>query len=393
MSPGGAKDLAFAVELAREAGVLLRRHFGEAQEIDYKGRINLVTRMDHEAEALIVGRIADAYPGDDVLAEEGSGHSAGADRVWIVDPLDGTVNYAHEYPVWSVSIALQVAGRLEVGAVYNPLLDEMYAGRRGGGVTLNGTPRRVSVESRLDHAMLATGFGYELGADAERNNLGPFSRFLLRGRAVRRAGSAALAISKVAVGRTDGFWEGGLQPWDMAAAMLLVEEAGGRISNYAGGPARVDGRQLIASNGPLHDAMLAVIADHPRADYGQPSADGDPPPRDEMMLYYVGWLHRGPNQDLSEEEGDRIQRAHLAYIRRQKDAGKYLLSGPFADKADPRGILVIRAASREEAEALAAADPAVQAGALRLELRPWYSAKGITIVPPNEPAPATGIRS
>jgi myo-inositol-1(or 4)-monophosphatase len=382
-SASGAKDVAFAVALAREAGALLKAHFGEAQEIDFKGRINLVTRMDHEAESLIVGRIADAHPGDDVLAEEGSGRRDGAERVWIVDPLDGTVNYAHEYPVWSVSIALQIAGRLEVGAVYNPLLDEMYAGRRGGGVTLNGKARRVSIEPRLDHAMLATGFGYDLSGDAERNNLGPFSRFLLRGRAVRRAGSAALAISKVAVGRTDGFWEGGLQPWDMAAAMLLVEEGGGRISNYAGGPARVDGRQLIASNGPLHDAMIAVLADQPPAGYGQPSEAGDPPPRDHMMLYYVGWLYRGPNRDVSDAEGERLQRAHLAYIRRQKEAGKYLLSGPFADEADPRGILIMKAESMEEAQALVAADPAVQAGVLRMELRPWYSAKGIAIVPPS----------
>jgi myo-inositol-1(or 4)-monophosphatase len=382
VSAAGAKDLEFATALAREAGALLKRHFGEAQEIDYKGRINLVTRMDRESERLIVGRIAERFPGDDVLAEEGSGHSGGAERVWIVDPLDGTVNYAHEYPVWSVSIALQTAGRLEAGVVYNPLLDEMYAGRRGGGVTLNGKPRRVTTEARLGHAMLATGFSYDLSGDFERNNIGPFTRFILRAQAVRRAGSAALAISNVAVGRTDGFWEGGLSPWDMAAAMLLVEEGGGRISDYAGGPARVDRRQLVATNGLLHDEMIKVLADRPSPDYGQPSAQGDPPPRDQMTVYYLASLHLGPNRDLPEGEGDRIQREHLAYIRRQKEAGKYLLSGPFADGADPRGILVIRADSMEEAESLCAADPAVRAGVLRMEIRPWYSSKGITIVPP-----------
>ncbi|HEY6572537.1 MAG TPA: inositol monophosphatase family protein, partial [Candidatus Eisenbacteria bacterium] len=224
MSVPNEKDLALAISLAREAGSLLKRNFGEAQEIDYKGRINLVTRMDHESERLIVGRIHDVHPGDDVVAEEGHGRSGGAERVWIVDPLDGTVNYAHEYPVWSVSIALQVAGRLEVGVVYNPLLEELYAGRRGGGVTLNGKPRRVTTCDTLEKAMVATGFSYDLSGDHERNNLGPFGRFLLRAQAVRRAGSAALAISKVAVGRTDGFWERNLQPWDMAAAALLVEE-------------------------------------------------------------------------------------------------------------------------------------------------------------------------
>jgi myo-inositol-1(or 4)-monophosphatase len=395
----GAADLEFAVAVAREAGALLRAHFGEAQEIDYKGRINLVTRMDHEAERLIVGRIADRFPGDDVLAEEGSGRQGGAERVWIVDPLDGTVNYAHEYPVWSVSIALQVAGQLEVGAVYNPLLDEIYAGRRGGGVTLNGRPRRVTSETRLDHAMVATGFSYDLAGDPERNNLGPFGRFLLRARAVRRAGSAALAISKVAVGRTDGFWERNLQPWDMAAAALLVEEGGGRLTDYDGGADWLARKQLVATNGPLHGPLLEVIRDHPPADYGQPSPEGDPPPRDQMALYYVAWLHRGPNRDVADEEGDRIQRAHLAYIRRQKDAGKFVLSGPFADGEDPRGMLVMKAETREEAEALVAGDPAVEAGVLRMDVRPWYSAKGIAIVPPTnqgpweDPATAVGKRT
>lgn len=387
MTPGAGasneRDLALAVSMAREAGDLLKRRFGEAQAVRYKGRINLVTEMDHESERLIVGRIGAERPGDDVLAEEGGGGRDGAERLWIVDPLDGTVNYAHEYPVWSVSIALQVAGRLEVGVVYNPLLDELYAGRRGGGVTLNGRPRRVSACDTMERALLATGFSYDLSGDSERNNLAPFARFILRAQAIRRAGSAALAISKVAVGRTDGFWERGIQPWDMAAGALLVEEAGGRASDYEGGGEYLSGKGLVATNGPLHEAMLAVLRDRPRADWGLPSAEGDPPPRDEMTVYYVGYLYRGPNTEVSEADGDRIQREHLTYMRRQKEAGRYILTGPFADREDPRGLIVMRAESLEAARAVVEADPAVRAGTLRAELRPWYSAKGIAVVPPG----------
>jgi myo-inositol-1(or 4)-monophosphatase len=259
--PGSAleRELAVATEVAREAGALLKQSFGKVQEVDFKGRINLVTEMDLRSEALIVSRLKSAFPGDDILAEEGSGRQSGRERVWIVDPLDGTTNYAHEYPVWAVSIALQVAGIVAVGAVYNPLLDDMYAGRRGGGVTLNAKPRRVSTVDALDRAMLGTGFAYDLGRDDEQNNLGPFSRFILRAQAVRRAGSAALAIAKVAVGRSDGFWERGLSPWDMAGGMLLVEEGGGRLSDYDGRPPRLDGGQLVASNGLIHDEMLGVL--------------------------------------------------------------------------------------------------------------------------------------
>ena len=382
MSTTNAQDLTLAIALALEAGDLLKKSFGEAQEIDYKGRINLVTRMDHESEQMIVGRIREFHPGDDVVAEEGHGHEGGAERVWIVDPLDGTVNYAHEYPVWSVSIALQVAGRLEVGVVYNPLLDELYAGRRGGGVTLNGRPRRVTTCDSMEKALLATGFSYDLSGDQEKNNLAPFGRFLMRAQAVRRAGSAALAIAKVAVGRSDGFWERNLQPWDMAAAALLVEEAGGRLSDYDGGGDWLARKQLVASNGPLHDPMLAVLRDRAPAEWGLPSVDGDPPPRDQMMVYFVGHLFLGPNQDLPGSEGDRIQKEHLAYMRRQSEAGHYILTGPFADREDPRGLLVMRAESIEAAREIVAADPAVRAGVLRVEIRPWYAAKGIAVVPP-----------
>jgi myo-inositol-1(or 4)-monophosphatase len=254
------RELAAAVSIAHEAGALLKENFGRQHEIDYKGRINLVTEMDRASERLIISRLNAAFPGDDILAEEGGGERRDSERLWIVDPLDGTTNYAHEYPVWSVSIALQEAGDLKVGAVYNPLLDDMYAARRSGGTTLNGKPRRVSEVDDLGKAMLGTGFSYDLSGDFESNNIGPFSRFLLKAQAVRRAGSAALAIAKVGVGRSDGFWEGGLHPWDMAAGILIVEEGGGKTSNYEGGPAEVTVRRLVATNGPIHQAMLSVLA-------------------------------------------------------------------------------------------------------------------------------------
>jgi myo-inositol-1(or 4)-monophosphatase len=211
---------------------------------------------------LIVERLRAAFPGDDIWAEEGSGGRSGAERVWIVDPIDGTTNYAHEYPVFSVSIALQAAGRLVVGAVFNPLLDDMYSARHGGGATLNGRQRRVTEVDTLERALLATGFAYDVSTenDPEKNNLGPFARFIRRAQAVRRAGSASLAIAKVGVGRTDGFWEGGLHAWDMAAAMVVVEEGGGRVTDYRGAAPALERRELVATNGRLHAAMLEVLA-------------------------------------------------------------------------------------------------------------------------------------
>jgi myo-inositol-1(or 4)-monophosphatase len=265
VSPRGGdalrRELETAESIAREAGALLKENFGRVQEVGFKGRIDLVTEMDRSSEELIVRRLRDAFPGDGIRSEEGAGVAGGADRIWIVDPLDGTTNYAHEYPLFSVSIALAVGGRPVVGAVYNPLLDDMYSARNGGGALLNGRPRRVTDVDDLERSFLATGFSYDVAVtDSERNNLGPFGRFLVRAQAVRRAGSAALAIAKVGVGRTDGFWEGGLHAWDMAAAMIVVEEGGGRVTDYSGRKPDLDGRQLVATNGAIHEVMLKVLA-------------------------------------------------------------------------------------------------------------------------------------
>ncbi|TMQ52350.1 MAG: inositol monophosphatase [Candidatus Eisenbacteria bacterium] len=255
------RELEVAERVAREAGALLEEAFGKSREVEYKGRIDLVTEMDRRSEDLIVGRLRAAFPGDDIWAEEGGGGRSGAERVWIVDPIDGTTNYAHEYPVFSVSIGLQAAGRLVVGAVFNPLLDDMYSARHGGGALLNGRQRRVTEVDTLERALLATGFAYDVSTedDPEKNNLGPFARFIRRAQAVRRAGSASLAIAKVGVGRTDGFWEGGLHAWDMAAAMVVVEEGGGRVTDYRGAAPALEHRELVATNGRLHAAMLEVL--------------------------------------------------------------------------------------------------------------------------------------
>jgi myo-inositol-1(or 4)-monophosphatase len=372
------KELETAEAVAREAGALLRDHFGKVQDVGFKGRIDLVTEMDRRSEELILGRLRAAFPGDGIRAEEGGGHgSPGADRVWIVDPLDGTTNYAHEYPVFSVSIALAVEGRPVVGVVYNPLLDDMYSARRGGGALLNGRPRGVTGVDRLERAFLATGFAYDVASmDAERSNLGPFGRFLVRAQAVRRAGSAALAIAKVGVGRTDGFWEHGLHPWDMAAAMVVVEEGGGRATDYAGAVPDLEGRQLVATNGAIHEAMLEVLA---MGGSGRPSPKGDPPPEFEMRTYVLCLLYRGPTPAADPEVSKELFRGHMANIARLHEEGTLILAGPMMDKTDLRGIFLLDLDSVEEARKLCESDPAIQAGSLRVEIHPWYSAKGIGI--------------
>jgi len=381
-----SKELALAEAVAREAGALLKENFGREQSIEFKGRINLVTEMDRRAEDLIVKRLQAAYPGDDIWAEEGSGRRSGAERAWVVDPLDGTTNYAHEYPVWSVSIALAVGGEPVVGAVYNPLLDDMYSARRGGGAMLNGVRRRVSTADQLESAMLATGFSYDVTTqgDPEKNNIGPFSRFLRRAQAVRRAGSAALAIAKVGVGRTDGFWEGGLHAWDMAAAMCVVVEGGGRVTNYTGGVPALDGRQLVATNGTaLHPAMLDILAMREggavdgRA--GVPSKDGEPPPEWAMRQYVVAFLYKGPNPVDDPEESKKMMKGHLANIQRLHDEGKIILAGPYLSKTDLRGYFLFDTDSVDTAKAWCDTDPAISAGVFRVDLHPWYSAKGIGI--------------
>jgi myo-inositol-1(or 4)-monophosphatase len=252
--------LELAVRLARAAGRVQREGYEREIAIGTKTTpTDLVTEIDHRCEALIVDALRAERPGDAILAEEGGGlDRAGARWRWIVDPLDGTVNFAHGYPRFCVSIGVERDGEREVGAVFDPLLDELYVAVRGAGATCNDRPIRVSGEAQLGRALLATGFAYDVKKTAR--NLDHFGAFVREARGVRRDGSAALDLCYVASGRLDGYWELDLNPWDVSAGALIVTEAGGRVSDLAGGPVPGSGGQIVASNGRLHGAMLALLA-------------------------------------------------------------------------------------------------------------------------------------
>jgi len=252
--------LNFAIQLARDAGSILVQRLGAAQ-ISHKGDIDLVTEADLASEALIIEKIRSYYPQHSILAEEsGVGLPAGSiesDWKWIVDPLDGTTNYAHGYPCFCVSIALEYKRELQIGVVYDPMRNEMFAAERGQGATLNDRKIRVSEVEDLNRAMLCTGFPYNV---RERPNFTrEFANFTMQAQAVRRDGSAALDLAYVACGRFDGFWEDGLNPWDSAAGVLLIEEAGGRVSDYSDEPLNIYTKKVLCSNGLIHEAMLRVL--------------------------------------------------------------------------------------------------------------------------------------
>ena len=220
--------LNFAIETARDAGRVLLEKFGRIETVTKKGDINLVTEADLASEALIVERIRSYYPRHSILAEEsGEAVVTGGDgeNKWIIDPLDGTTNYAHGYPCFCVTLALEHKGEVAIGVTYDPTRDELFAAEKGRGATLNGKPIRVSTTDDIGNALLVTGFPYDI------KHRGQFARhltdFLLSSRGVRRDGSAAIDMAYVACGRFDGFWEEGLNPWDVAAGKLLIEEAGG----------------------------------------------------------------------------------------------------------------------------------------------------------------------
>ena len=246
--------------IAREAGDLLLSRFGTGVSIELKGEVDLVTEMDRRSEELIVRRLSGEFPGTAILAEEGERHADSGAGLWIVDPLDGTTNYSHGFPVFAVSIAFERNGVVELGVVHDPTRNECFAASRDGGARLNGRRLAVTTQSDLGSALLATGFPYDIRTSPE-NNLAEFGRFALRARAVRRAGAAALDLAYVAAGRFDGFWEEKLSPWDVAAGALLVTEAGGIVTGYRGEAADIRTGRLVASNGRIHRAMLAVLAE------------------------------------------------------------------------------------------------------------------------------------
>ncbi len=254
--------LALAVQLAREAGAIQRERYETDLEIDTKSAaIDLVTEVDRACEAHVIEALQRERPGDSILAEEGGGGEvAGASWRWVIDPLDGTTNYAHGYPCFCVSIGAERDGERTVGVVYDPLRDELYEAVRGGGARRNGQPIRVSRETDLSRALLVTGFAYDVRR-SERDNLAQFGRALKRARAVRRDGSAALDLCYVACGRFDGYWELSLAAWDVAAGILIVEEAGGTVTNLTGGRVSAPRHEIVASNGGIHQALRRALTD------------------------------------------------------------------------------------------------------------------------------------
>jgi len=242
--------------IAREAGALLMTHFTRRTTFEYKGEVDLVTEADRGSEKLITERLRARWPEHDLVGEEGARSETGADYRWYVDPLDGTTNFAHGYPVFCVAIALvHKDGQLEVGVLYDPTRDEMFSAERGHGATLNGKPIRVSTMRRLAESLLATGFPSQ--KRHSNPNIHFYQQITLRSHGVRRAGSAALDLANVACGRYDGFWEFNLNPWDTAAGALLVQEAGGRVTRFDGSPFRLDSREVLASNGLIHQELMA----------------------------------------------------------------------------------------------------------------------------------------
>ena len=248
-----------AIDLCRAAGDILNYYADREKLVEFKGHANLVTIADKKSEELIIGGILNRYPSHSILAEESGATQPGASVKWIIDPLDGTTNFAHGYPFYCVSIAVEQNGEVVCGAVYDPVRDEMFSAARGAGAYRNGERLRVSEVTGLSQALLITGFPYNFRERLE-TVMGQFGKFLVASQAVRRGGSAALDLCYVASGRIDGFWELYLQPWDTAAGRVILEEAGGRVTDFKGGPFSIYMKEMLASNGLLHDEMRAVLA-------------------------------------------------------------------------------------------------------------------------------------
>jgi myo-inositol-1(or 4)-monophosphatase len=251
------KPLAVLVEAALAGGDVLKGYFGSGFRISYKGPLNLVTEADLASEREVVGILKRRFPGAAILAEEAGEESGDSGLRFIIDPLDGTTNFAHGYPVFAVSIACEEGDTVTAGAVYDPVREELFTAARGKGAFRNGRRLSVSATKRLEEALLVTGFPYDLKEDLT-GNLRLFHRFMGASRAIRRDGSAALDLCYVAAGRFDGFWEEKLGPWDTSAGALIVEEAGGRISDLAGAPFHYRKGAIVASNAILHDQMLEL---------------------------------------------------------------------------------------------------------------------------------------
>ena len=263
MAPPDPVYLATAAEIVLRAGDIQMARRSSGFRIDKKGAIDLVTEVDLEGERMCRAVVAERFPDHDVLAEElssGPGERARARYRWVFDPLDGTTNYAHGLPIFCASLALEIDGRAEVGAIFDPTRQELFTAERSVGAFLNGTRLQVSAADRLVDALLVTGFPYDVHTQTG-DLVGLFGAFLGRARAVRRLGSAALDLCYVAAGRFEGFWEQRLHPWDVSAGALIATEAGGRVTGMDGSPFDPAAAHLVASNGHVHEQMLEVIRD------------------------------------------------------------------------------------------------------------------------------------
>lgn len=252
------KYLKAAKGAAQKAGQFLKDSIDSAQEITFKGSVDLVTNLDKQSQSMIFKCLSDSFPGHDFLAEEGLSEEKGAEFRWIIDPLDGTTNYAHKFPIFTVSIALEKENGVVLGVIYDPLREEMFTALKGEGAFLNERKIGVSSVDDLDKSLVATGFPYDLRV-SDVNNINHFNNFVTRVQAIRRCGSAAMDLCYVACGRFDGFWELKLQPWDMAAGALIVEEAGGQISDFLGREFTIYDTEILASNGLIHGQMIDVL--------------------------------------------------------------------------------------------------------------------------------------
>ena len=257
--------VAVAAEAAVRAGAIQKERYGQGVKVDYKGDIDLVTEVDHACDAAILEVIRSRCPDHDIITEETDLALTGSPFVWIIDPLDGTTNFAHSYPMFCASSALARDGEVVAGAVFDALRDELFTAERGAGAHLNGRRLSVTTADALIRSLLITGFPYDLHEKlAER--MRPFIRVAGRARAVRRGGSAALDLSYVAAGRADGFWEAILKPWDMGAGRLMIEEAGGRVTRFDGTPLGLGPDEVLATNGLIHKELMAVLAETTKAE-------------------------------------------------------------------------------------------------------------------------------
>jgi myo-inositol-1(or 4)-monophosphatase len=247
-----------ALKAVKEGGAILLKYLGKIKSIDYKGEINLVTEADQRSEEVILSIIKDSYPNHRILAEETGESGNSSSFKWIIDPLDGTTNYAHGYPCFCVSLAIEYEEEVIYGAVYDPVKDELFTAEKGKGAFINGKAIKTSSTKQLDQSLLCTGFPYDVRDDMDSNILN-FRTFLMKAQAVRRDGSAALDLCHTAAGRFDGFWEQKLFPWDVAAGGLLVTEAGGKLTNFTGGNFSIYDKEIVASNGLIHDQMVEAL--------------------------------------------------------------------------------------------------------------------------------------